>query len=200
MKITKKQIKTKNIKKTKKRIINTARCLFSEFSYLDVSMNDIAKKLNITKAALYYHFSSKSEIYKEVINQTFNDLILSIKTSLDRITTEEKLHRLVKNYLDFGLKEKNLIKVLILKLPPTDIQIKKYIIQSNKQIINLIQSVIDEMLLSKKLSLKINSKRLSSFLVSIMNGLLLEYSFLNKKINSRKLSNQIIVILFKRLN
>lgn len=200
MKITKKQIKTKNIKKTKKRIINTARCLFSEFSYLDVSMNDIAKKLNITKAALYYHFSSKSEIYKEVINQTFNDLILSIKTSLDRITTEEKLHRLVKNYLDFGSKEKNLIKVLILKLPPTDIQIKKYIIQSNKQIINLIQSVIDEMLLSKKLSLKINSKRLSSFLVSIMNGLLLEYSFLNKKINSRKLSNQIIVILFKRLN
>lgn len=200
MKITKKQIKTKNIKKTKKRIINTARCLFSEFSYLDVSMNDIAKKLNITKAALYYHFSSKSEIYKEVINQTFNDLILSIKTSLDRITTEEKLHRLIKNYLDFGLKEKNLIKVLILKLPPTDIQIKKYIIQSNKQIINLIQSVIDEMLLSKKLSLKINSKRLSSFLVSIMNGLLLEYSFLNKKINSRKLSNQIIMILFKRLN
>jgi AcrR family transcriptional regulator len=200
MKITKKQIKTKNIKKTKKRIINTARCLFSEFSYLDVSMNDIAKKLNITKAALYYHFSSKSEIYKEVINQTFNDLILSIKTSLDRITTEEKLHRLVKNYLDFGSKEKNLIKVLILKLPPTDIQIKKYIIQSNKQIINLIQSVIDEMLLNKKLSLKINSKRLSSFLVSIMNGLLLEYSFLNKKINSRKLSNQIIVILFKRLN
>jgi len=199
MKITKKQIKT-NIKKTKKRIINTARCLFSEFSYLDVSMNDIAKKLNITKAALYYHFSSKSEIYKEVINQTFNDLILSIKTSLSRTTAEEKLHRLVKNYLDFGSKEKNLIKVLILKLPPTDIQIKKYIIQSNKQIINLIQSVIDEMLLSKKLSLKINSKRLSSFLVSIMNGLLLEYSFLNKKINSRKLSNQIIMILFKRLN
>ena len=216
MKITKKQIKTKNIKKTKKRIINTARCLFSEFSYLGVSMDNIARKLNITKAALYYHFSSKSEIYKEVINQTFNDLILSIKTSLDRITTEKKLHRLIKNYLDFGLKEKNFIKVLMLKLPSTrakrgveektefssttDIQIKKHIVQLKKQITDLIQSVIDETLLSKKLSLKINSKRLSSFLVSIMNGLLLEYLFLNKKINSRKLSNQIIMILFKRLN
>ena len=200
MKITKKQIKTKNIKKTKKRIINTARCLFSEFSYLGVSMDNIARKLNITKAALYYHFSSKSEIYKEVINQTFNDLILSIKTSLDRITTEKKLHRLIKNYLDFGSKEKNLIKALILKLPPTDIQIKKYIIQSNKQIINLIQSVIDEMLLSKKLFSKINNKSLTSFLVSVMNGLLLEYLFLNKKINSTKLSNQIITILFKKLN
>ena len=41
---------------SKKYITDTARRLFSEFSYLGVSMNDIAKKLNITKAALYYHF------------------------------------------------------------------------------------------------------------------------------------------------
>ena len=60
----------------------------------------------------------------------------------------------------------------------------------------LIQSVIDETLLSKKLSTKIDSKRLTSLLTSIMNGLILEYSFLNKKINSKKLSNQIIAILF----
>ena len=61
----------------------------------------------------------------------------------------------------------------------------------------LIQSVIDETLLSKKLSTKIDSKRLTSLLTSIMNGLILEYSFLNKKINSKKLSNQIIAILFR---
>ena len=192
--MTKKQSKIKN---TKKYIINTARCLFSEFSYLGVSMNDIAKKLNITKAALYYHFSSKAEIYKEVIKQVFNDLSLSIKTSLKKTTSDKKLFNLIKNYLDFGLKEKNLIKALTLKLPSTNIQTKKHIIQSKKQTFNLIQSVIDEMLLSKKLSLKINSKRLTSLLTSIMNGLILEYSFLNKKINSKKLSNQIIAILFR---
>jgi len=203
MKITKKQIKT-NIKKTKKRIINTARCLFSEFSYLDVSMNDIAKKLNITKAALYYHFSSKSEIYKEVINQTFNDLILSIKTSLSRTTDEKKLHKLVKSYLDFGLKEKN----LILKLSITDIHLKKHIIQLKKQITDLTQSVIDKTILSKNSDEDKSSSSIlrsahiidSNFLISVMNGLLLEYAFLNKKINSEKISNQIIMMLFKKLN
>ncbi|MCK5459726.1 helix-turn-helix transcriptional regulator, partial [Candidatus Parcubacteria bacterium] len=41
----------------KKNIIKAARGLFSEYSYLGVSMSDIAKKLNITKAALYYHFT-----------------------------------------------------------------------------------------------------------------------------------------------
>ena len=54
------------IQDTKKYITDTARRLFSEFSYLGVSMNDIAKKLNITKAALYYHFTGKAEIYRKV--------------------------------------------------------------------------------------------------------------------------------------
>ena len=46
---------------TKKYITDTAQRLFSEFSYLGVSINDIAKKLNITKAALYYHFTGKGK-------------------------------------------------------------------------------------------------------------------------------------------
>jgi len=44
---------------TKKYIIGTARRLFSKYSYLGVSMSDIAKKLNFTKAALYYHLPAK---------------------------------------------------------------------------------------------------------------------------------------------
>ena len=184
---------------TKKYIINVARRLFSESSYLGVSMNDIAKKLNITKPALYYHFSGKAEIYKEVLNQVFNDLSLSIKTSLKKTTNDKKLFKLIKNYLDFGLKEKNLIKILILKLPPANLQIKKQIIQLKKQIFNLIHSVIKKTLLNKKTSSKIDSESLTFLLTSIMNGLLLEYLFLNKKINSEKISNQIIMMLFQKV-
>ena len=66
------------IQNTKRYIIDTARQLFSEFSYLGISMNDIAKKLNITKAALYYHFTGKKEIYEKVLDNVFNDLSLSI--------------------------------------------------------------------------------------------------------------------------
>ncbi|MFZ2975824.1 MAG: TetR/AcrR family transcriptional regulator [Candidatus Moraniibacteriota bacterium] len=62
------------IQDTKKYIIDTARQFFSEYGYLGVSMNDIAKKLNITKAALYYHFTGKAEIYEKVLNEVFNPL------------------------------------------------------------------------------------------------------------------------------
>ena len=184
------------IQGTKKHIIKTARKLFSEYSYLGVSMNDIAKKLNITKAALYYHFTSKTEIYTKVLDEVFDNLSLSITEAFDEKTTDKKLRKLIKNYLDFGFKEKNLIKALMLKLSPDDSQIKKYIIQSREQTADLIQPLIKEMIANKKLTHKVDSKLTTSLLTGMMDGLLLEYSFLNKKIDSEKVSDQIIVMLF----
>ena len=184
------------VQDTKKYITDTARRLFSEFSYLGVSMNDIAKKLNITKAALYYHFTGKAEIYEKVLDNVFNDLSLSIAQASSEAAIDKKLHKLVKNYLEFGFKEKNLIKALVLKLSPGGDQITKRITQSRERIANLIQPIIEEVFSSKKLTKKVDAGLLTSLLTSMMDGLLLEYSFLNKKINSAKISDQIIAVLF----
>lgn len=184
------------IQGTKKHVIEVARQLFSEYSYLGVSMSNIAKKLNITKAALYYHFTGKTEIYKEVLDEVFNNLNSSISQAFDEKTTEKKLQKLIRNYLDFGIKEKNFIKALISKLPPANPQIKKHIIQSREQTVNLIQPLIEEIIRSKKLAQKVNSELATSLLTGMMDGLLLEYSFLNKKIDSEKVSKQIITTLF----
>ena len=66
------------VQDTKTHIIKVARQLFSEYSYLGVSMSDIAKNLNMTKAALYYHFSGKSEIYKKVLDGVFDLSLIHI--------------------------------------------------------------------------------------------------------------------------
>ena len=184
------------IQDTKKQIVNIARQLFSDYSYLGVSMSDIAKKVNITKGALYYHFTGKVEIYKEVLDEVFIGLSSVIVKANNKKSTRKKLFTLVKNYLDFGFKEKNLIKILTLKLSPANRQISEYVIEMREQTIDLIQPIIKEVFLSKKIIKKIDSRMLSSLLMGMMDGLLLEYSLLNKKINSEKVSSQIITVLF----
>ena len=184
---------------TKDLIIDAAENLFAQFGYLGVSMSDIAEKLNITKAALYYHFTGKAEIYTKVLDEVFDNLTLSITEALNEKTTDKKLRKLIKNYLDFGFKEKNLIKALMFKLSPGDPQIKKYIIRLRGQITDLIYPLIKETIASKKLAHKMNSELAISLLTGMMNGLLLEYSFLNKKVDSEEVSNQIIAILFSKV-
>ena len=194
MKIYEKQ---KNIiNSTKERIIEVARSLFSEHTYLGVSMSDIAKKLNITKAALYYHFTGKEEIYKRVLDGTFKELKLCIKKASNEKTSDKKLYSLIKGYLDFGLKEKNLVKAIMLKLSPGSSDIIKNIIKLREELVDLFRSLIKEVLSDKKQSREFDSNLVASLLTGMMDGLLLECSFMNKKIDSAKLSNQIISVLF----
>jgi len=185
-----------DVQDTKKYIIDTARQFFSEYSYLGVSMSDIAEKLNITKAALYYHFTGKAEIYEKVLDEVFNDLSLAITEATNETMIDKKLYKLIKNYLDFGFKEKNLIKSIVLKLSPADKQITKHVTQLREKTANLIQSVIEEAFANKKLTKKVDSQLLTSMLTGMMDGLLLEYSFLNRKVDSKKIADQIITVLF----
>lgn len=54
---------------TKERILETALELFAQSGYLGTSMNDIAKQLGITKAALYKHYTSKQEILDRIVER-----------------------------------------------------------------------------------------------------------------------------------
>lgn len=180
---------------TKKNIITAARFLFSNFGYLGVSMTDIAKKLNITKAALYYHFSSKDEIYNQVLQDVLIELSNTITKALDEQTVDSKLEHLIKNYLDFGFKEKTLIRAFVINLTLPDFP--QYIEQLREKVIDLIQPVIKELSKVKK-SGHINSRLITSVLTSMLDGIILETSLIDKKINSQEISTQVVAIIFNK--
>ncbi len=56
-------------KSTKERIIEEALKLFAQSGYMGTSMNDIAAKLGVTKAALYKHYRSKQEILDSIVGK-----------------------------------------------------------------------------------------------------------------------------------
>jgi len=187
------------IQGTKEYIIKVARQLFSKYSYLGVSMNDIAKRLRITKPALYYHFSGKAEIYKKVLIEVFEKLNSQLSQAIKEKTPKKKLEKLIHNYLKFGLKEKNLIKVLMVNLPSGNQEIRRVIIRLRKRTVKLIHNVVEEVAKKKKPNQKVNVKLSTFLLIGMLNGLLLEYSFFNKKVNLKRLAKEITAFCFDNL-
>ncbi|MDQ0309076.1 AcrR family transcriptional regulator [Kitasatospora herbaricolor] len=53
---------------TRERIINVALELFSEQGYEQTSLREIADRLGVTKAALYYHFKTKDDIVHGIVD------------------------------------------------------------------------------------------------------------------------------------
>ena len=81
---------------TRERIQQVALDLFVEQGYENTSLREIAERLEVTKAALYYHFKTKEEI----VGSLFDDLAESLDKILDQarsdpgFTGEKMLHRL----------------------------------------------------------------------------------------------------------
>ncbi|MFI7211518.1 TetR/AcrR family transcriptional regulator [Micromonospora maritima] len=57
---------------TRERILDEALRLFAERGYVGASIRDLAKRLNMTSASLYYHFSSKEDILDQLLAPYLN--------------------------------------------------------------------------------------------------------------------------------
>ena len=69
----------------KEAVLQTSVQMFIEKGYRQTSLDDVAKKLKITKPALYYYFHNKEEIYLECYRRG----IAMTQQSLERIRSHE---------------------------------------------------------------------------------------------------------------
>ena len=98
---------------TKTSILKVSAELFKNQSYSQVSMRDIAKKLNVKAASLYNHIASKDEILETLIFDLVNTFMSSIKTTSEKqISTQSKLDEIIQSHIDIAIKTPNQYAVL----------------------------------------------------------------------------------------
>ena len=71
-------------------IIKVSQKLFARFGLLKTTVDEIAKLARVGKGTIYHYFTSKEEIFAEVIDQEEQFLKKQIKDAIDGETTAEK--------------------------------------------------------------------------------------------------------------
>jgi len=171
------------MEKTKKKILKVASKLFSEFGFLGVSMREIAKRVGITKAALYHHFKSKNEIYFRVLDESFERLKEKISKKIFLAKSkQELLEKIIEGYLEFCQKEKNLIHFLSLKLPKKDIEFENFFKKLKKRFYRFFQEKLEK--ISK-------DPNFVHYFLGILEGIIMKVKKLPPKQNLKKIASQI---------
>jgi AcrR family transcriptional regulator len=88
------------------RILEQGLALFSVRGFADVSMSEIANAVGITKAALYYHFTGKEELFAHA----FANEVSTVRAQIAAIVVRETdlrtaIHDLAMLFLDRGLRD-----------------------------------------------------------------------------------------------
>lgn len=176
---------------TRQRIIDVARNLLSESGYHSVSMSDIARELGITKAALYYHFPSKTAIYAAVLDTVKGDMERLLAVALAEETPRARLEAIIESYLDYWMREMNVLSVLVGKLSQEETQLRDTFLQMREEVRALIRPVLEDATKDSPTFRNLDSGILVIMLTAMLDGLLLEASLLGGPLHSDTMKNQI---------
>ena len=75
-------------------ILDAALAVFSERGYHEASIDEIAGEAGVSKALIYEHFSSKQELYGELIARNARDLTQRVAGALSGVEVESTAERL----------------------------------------------------------------------------------------------------------
>jgi AcrR family transcriptional regulator len=83
---------------TRQRIQDVALELFAEQGYEKTSLREIAERLDVTKAALYYHFKTKEEILVSIFEDLSQPIVELIDWGRQQPQSLETKHEIIRRY------------------------------------------------------------------------------------------------------
>ncbi|TDC70219.1 TetR family transcriptional regulator [Actinomadura sp. GC306] len=98
---------------TRTRILETALDVFSERGYQAGSMREIADRLQLTKAAVFYHFPAKSVLLAtlcEPLSEGLEDVLARARLTADRAAARRQL---IEGTLDVYIQNRKLLYVIM---------------------------------------------------------------------------------------
>jgi AcrR family transcriptional regulator len=87
-------------RETRSRLRELALQLFAEQGYEQTSLREIAERLGVTKAALYYYYKSKEDIVRDLVEDYMTQLDQLIAWGKDQPRSAETRAEIVRRYLD----------------------------------------------------------------------------------------------------
>ncbi|WP_036713423.1 TetR/AcrR family transcriptional regulator [Paenibacillus sp. P1XP2] len=102
---------------SKDKIIRAAIEVFSENGYHRASMDEIALRAQVAKGTLYYNFPGKSELFKTIVKQGFEDIMQRTQADLCApLPIKEQILRVIRHHLDFFLESRHFSHIVFNEL------------------------------------------------------------------------------------
>ena len=104
---------TKNAgEKRKEKILKVATKLFADKGYHNATLDEIAKKLKITRAALYYYVPGKGQIIREIMERCMARMNKAISLGDSNLPPREQLRQFIIYHIEFSAESADESKIL----------------------------------------------------------------------------------------
>ena len=173
-------------------VIETARKLFTQYGYKKVSMDEIAKKSNVTKKTIYTYFKDKDSMFKYFVDEELNNM----KQMIEHIrksnkTFIEQITKAVYEVLTYRNNSKLFNNIILELKSENSNKAEAFVKMYDSEVINYIEHKIE--CETKTGNIKECDAHLSAFIIyKVLLSVMFEY---DKNINEKKVTKEIVSIL-----
>ena len=96
-------------------LLLVARSIFAAKGFQSATMDDIAKEAGFTKPILYQYFESKTDLYREIVAQTADKLLGSLREAVIMVDSpREKIEVAFRVYFEMVVSETDAFRILFI--------------------------------------------------------------------------------------
>jgi AcrR family transcriptional regulator len=122
---------------TKEKILKIAKSEFSKKGYENTSLDTVAKKLGLSKAAIYYYFNSKKALYNAIFTESFKGLTFFVEGD-----SLKDIENYIEKTGEFFKKDKEIAKLFAMELANGMIHLND---ETLKIMSKLLKTVVDSL-------------------------------------------------------
>lgn len=184
--------------KTKRKIFETSMRLFAEKGYDATSIEEITANVGVAKGTLYYHFSSKEEIFEFLIEEGVKLLKNSIEIKTEGLNNSlDRIKAIVLIQIKVLVKYEDFMTIVLSEIwgsGPRSILCKKYIFEY----IQMIEQIVEDGI-NKGEIMKCNTNVIASGIFGFTCSSLIYRMRTDKKINVLDLYSEIEKTFIRKL-
>jgi AcrR family transcriptional regulator len=168
-------------------ILNAARKLFFEKGFKYVTVDNIAKRSELSKGSIYLYFKSKEEIYTNIL---FSDIEKFNKKSAHLFQDSKSATELILEfafiYVDFFLNDRELFRIMMTFMLHTEDMnlaesVNEHIIEVTNNTIKIIETILNLGIEKDEFPADINVRQCRNAIWGFLNGIISLHLFTGKE-------------------
>lgn len=108
-------IERPGLNERREHLLGVARHVFAQKGFSATTMDDIAHEAGFTKPILYQYFESKTDLYREIVAATAQQLLTSLREAVEAVETpRDKIEVAFRVYFEMVVSETDAFRILFI--------------------------------------------------------------------------------------
>ncbi len=184
--------------RTKRKIFEIAMKLFSEKGYEATSIEEITATVGVAKGTLYYHFSSKEEIFNFLVEEGMKLLKNSIELKTSKCdNTKEKLKAIMLIQIKGIVRYESVLSIIFSQIYGNENR-NQLCQEKVEEYVDAIKKIIDEGIKKKEIR-ECNSKFMAYTIFSLTSSLMMYKKRMQKEYSIEELYRVCETTIFEQI-